>query len=53
MSMSEIESTVRRAMKALGCVEDFTMSVYGDRVFVSVQGEYYGVWDMKRNTFVD
>lgn len=42
-----------RALDVFGCTSISLHLVFGDRVAVEVDGEYFGVWDSVRKTFVD
>ena len=50
-------SQIQRALRALGAsqyVQVLTMEPYGgDRVVVSINREYFGLWDVAKATFVD
>lgn len=43
------------ALRALGvsCANISLHQVFGDQVAVAVDGEYFGLWDTSRKTFVD
>ena len=46
--------TIRNALKALGCRRTArAVEVTLGRYYVTVNGEYFGIWDSQRNTFVD
>lgn len=47
-------NNIRNALKKLGCTGKAAVEyVNADRVRVSVNGEYFGLWDAEKNTFVD
>lgn len=45
---------IRNALKALGYKGTVrAVEVTLGRYYVTVNGEYFGIWDCERNTFVD
>ena len=53
--MAEIKDKLKNALSALGFKKDAKISatLNGDRVVVNINGEYFGVWDVAKSTFVD
>ena len=52
--MARTVNNIKAALRAFG-VSGSTKAEYvtDDRVKVTVNGEYFGLWDSVRNTFVD
>ena len=45
---------IRKALRVFGCEGKAQLAyIAEDRVEVSVNGEYFGIWDAEKNTFVD
>jgi len=53
--MAEIKDKLRSALIALGVKKNAKISakMSGDRIFLIVNGEHFGVWDVAKSTFVD
>jgi hypothetical protein len=52
--MGKTIETMRNALKAFGCSGSASIEYLADdRIYVIVNGEYFGIWDALRNTFVD
>lgn len=54
MITEEIMENIRTALKALGCKgrAQITEEMNG-RYLVNLNGEYFGIWDAEKKTFVD
>lgn len=47
-------TNIRTALQAYGCKGKASLEyIAHDRIKVSVNGEYFGIWDAEKNTFVD
>ena len=47
-------NNIKNALKSLGVKGSATLAyITADRVLVTVNGEYFGLWDSEKNTFVD
>lgn len=44
---------IKASLKALGVTGKIEISRFGNRATVYVKGEYFGVYDFGRHTFVD
>lgn len=52
--MAYTVSRIKRALTAFGVAGKATAEyISEDRIKVSVNGEYFGLWDAEKNTFVD
>lgn len=44
---------LKTAMKALGCTGTVKARKFASKYFVELDGKYFGIFDIDRNTFVD
>lgn len=44
---------LKTAMKTLGCTGTVKVKKFGAKYFVELNGKYFGIFDIERNTFVD
>lgn len=52
--MANTINNIRTALRTFGCEGKAQLAyIAEDRVRVSVNGEYFGIWDAEKNTFVD
>ena len=52
--MANTITNIRTALHTFGCKGKATIEyIAADRVRVSVNGEYFGIWDAEKKTFVD
>ena len=47
------QETVTRALKALGVTGKIEVRDESSRAIVYVDGQYFGIYDFEKNTFVD
>lgn len=51
---NSINNEVRKALEALGVTGAVQLrQIAADRIEVTVDGSYFGIWDILRKTFVD
>lgn len=50
-----VQEQIQKALDALGVKGDMTLTDEGhkDRYTVCIDGEYFGIYDLNRDTFVD
>lgn len=52
--MALTTNNIRTALRTLGVKGSATLEyIQADRVKVTVNGEYFGLWDAEKRTFVD
>lgn len=52
--MAKTVNNIKNALQALGVKGSASIRyIYADRVIVNLNGEYFGLWDAEKNTFVD
>ena len=52
--MATTTTNIRRALNTLGVYGRASLEyITADRVCVRLNGEYFGIWDCEKNTFVD
>ena len=50
----KLKGEISRGLAALGIKSrDVNLNLSGDRIVVIVNGEYFGLWDTRKATFVD
>ena len=53
-TMALTTNNIRTALRTLGVKGSATLEyIQADRVKVTVNGEYFGLWDAEKRTFVD
>lgn len=52
--MANTVNNIKKALQALGVTGAASLRyACADRVIVNLNGEYFGIWDAEKNTFVD